>query len=181
MHPAVHDSSTANELSLKAGIRKRFVQLVLFLLAQAVILLVGAGQLLWMWAWIYLGICAASMIVNGFFLLRSSPETIAERSQVRFTQRWDEVVSVFYSLFHFLLVPLVAALDIRFSWTGELENMWHIVGAIVLMAALALSGWAVIVNAYSSTTVRIQNHSADHAYQRPVPDGILTLAHSLRL
>ena len=156
MDSAAHDAAGARDLSLKAGIRRRFIQLFLFLLAQAVILLLGAGQLFWLWAWVYLGICVASMTLNGFVLLRSSPETIAERGQARFTYKWDKIVSVLYGLFQFLLVPFVAGLDMRFSWTGELETTWHIVGAIVLVAAFAFSGWAVIVNAYFSSAVRLQ-------------------------
>jgi protein-S-isoprenylcysteine O-methyltransferase Ste14 len=140
----------------KSGTAKRFAQVLTFLLFQLIVLFLGAGKFTWIWAWVYLGICIGSMIVNGVILLRSSPETIAERGQATFTRNWDKTIAVLYSLFLFLLVPLAAALDIRFVWTGEIENTWHIVGAMCLIAGFALSGWAMIVNAFFSTVVRIQ-------------------------
>jgi protein-S-isoprenylcysteine O-methyltransferase Ste14 len=143
-------------MSLKEGITRRFAQVFSFLLLQAVVLFWGAGRLAWIWAWVYLGISLVSMIVNGTILLRSSPETIAERGQAKFIHRWDKIIAVLYSLFLFLLVPLVAALDIRFAWTGGLDNTWHIVGASGVAAGFALGGWAMIVNAYFSTAVRVQ-------------------------
>lgn len=147
---------TENRPSIRAGIVKRFVQIVIFLALQAAILFLGAGQLDWTWAWIFLGISLVSVLINGAILLHASPGTIAERGQSEFTKNWDKIVAALYSLFLFLLVPLVAGLDTRFGWTGELGNAWHIVGAAALAVGLGLAGWAMIANAYFSTVVRIQ-------------------------
>ena len=95
MHSAIQDPTSTNELRLKTGITKRFAQGFILLLVQALILLLGTGQLLWLWAWLYLGPCFARMIINGPILLRSSPETIAERGHAGFTQKWDKIISVF--------------------------------------------------------------------------------------
>ena len=142
--------------TLKAGITKRFAQVIIFLLVQAAILFLVGGRFSWIWAWVYLGASVASIIVSGLILIRSSPETVAERGKAKFTQRWDKIIAILYSLFLFLLTPLVAALDFRFTWSGELENIWHIAGAIGLAGGYALGGWAMIVNAFFSTAVRIQ-------------------------
>jgi len=143
--------------SIRVGIFKRFVQISVIFVFQAAILFSAAGRLDWVWAWVFLGISIVSVIVNSVILLRTSPETIAERGEAKLTKKWDKIVSGFYSLFLFLLLPLVAGLDTRIDWTGELGNMWHIVGAVVLAVGLGLAGWAMIVNAYFSTTVRIQS------------------------
>jgi protein-S-isoprenylcysteine O-methyltransferase Ste14 len=158
MPSTTQEPATERQLSLKEGITKRFAQVFIFLLLQAVVLFWGAGRLTWIWAWIYLGLSLVSLIVNGTILLRSSPETIAERGQAKFTQKWDKIIALLYSLFLFLLVPLVAALDTRFAWTGGLDNTWHIAGAIGLAVGFALGGWAMIVNAYFSTAVRVQSN-----------------------
>jgi protein-S-isoprenylcysteine O-methyltransferase Ste14 len=149
--------TAGNRPSMRIGIFKRFAQISVIFVFQAAILFSAAGQLNWVWAWIYLGISTVSVLVNSVILLRSSPETIAERGEAKLTKKWDKIVSGFYSLFLFLLLPLVAGLDTRFGWTGELGIAWHIVGAVVLAAGLGLAGWAMIVNAYFSTTVRIQS------------------------
>jgi protein-S-isoprenylcysteine O-methyltransferase Ste14 len=147
---------TDNRSNIRVGIIKRFIQVLVFFIFQAVTLFVSAGQLNWTWAWVFLGISVASLLVNSTILLRKSPETIAERGESKFTKTWDKVIAGVYSLSLFLLVPLIAGLDIRFSWTGELGDAWHIAGAAGLCVGLGLGGWAMIVNAFFSTTVRIQ-------------------------
>jgi protein-S-isoprenylcysteine O-methyltransferase Ste14 len=148
--------TTEDRPSIRVGIFKRFMQISVIFVIQAVILFSAAGQLYWVWAWVFLGISIVSVIVNSMILLHTSPETIAERGEAKLTKKWDKIVSGFYSLFLFLLLPLVAGLDTRFGWTGELGNTSHIIGAVALAAGLSLAGWAMIVNAYFSTTVRIQ-------------------------
>ena len=56
----------------------------------------------------------------------------------------------------YFLVPLLAALDVRFRWTVEYATQWQMIGAGVYSLALGLTGWAMISNAYFSTAVRIQ-------------------------
>ena len=149
--------TTKDRPNIRVGIVKRFIQVSVIFVFQAAILFSTSGQLDWLWAWVFLGISIVSVIVNSVILLRTSPETIAERGEAKLTKKWDKIVSGFYSLFLFLLLPLVAGLDTRFGWTGDLGNTWHIVGAVALAAGLSLAGWAMIVNAYFSTTVRIQS------------------------
>jgi protein-S-isoprenylcysteine O-methyltransferase Ste14 len=142
--------------SLQAGIFKRAVQIAIVFAVQALILFSAAGQLDWVWAWVFLGISLVSVFVNSAILLHTSPETIAERGQSKLTRKWDKIVSGLYSLFLFVLLPLLAGLDTRFAWTGEIGNTWHIVGAAALSVGLGLAGWSMIANAYFSTAVRIQ-------------------------
>jgi len=46
---------------------------------------------------------------------------------------------------------------VRFGWARDLSIAWHVAGAVVLVAGLGLSAWAMIANAYFSTAVRIQS------------------------
>jgi len=122
----------------------------------ALLLFVGAGRLDWTWAWVYLGINLLTVLIGGTILLRSSPETIAERGRPREMRDWDMIVTGLWSLFQYLLLPLVAALDVRFAWTREPGLAWHLAGAVVVALGLGLSAWAMQANAYFSTVVRIQ-------------------------
>jgi protein-S-isoprenylcysteine O-methyltransferase Ste14 len=148
---------TENRPDLVAGIAARVGTVAFFVVLQGVILLLAAGRLDWTWAWVYLGICLVSMAMNGMFLLRTSPETIAERGRPQATQNWDKVVGGLWALVLCLILPLVAGLDARYGWTGELSAVWNLAGAVVLAAGLELGGWAMIANAYFSTAVRIQS------------------------
>jgi protein-S-isoprenylcysteine O-methyltransferase Ste14 len=146
-----------NRPNLAAGIAARVGTIAFFVVLQAVVLFLAAGRLDWTWAWVYLGICLLSIAINGMFLLRTSPETIAERGRPQATQNWDKVIGGLWALVLYLILPLVAGLDARYGWTGELSAVWNLAGAVVLAAGLELGGWAMIANAYFSTAVRIQS------------------------
>jgi protein-S-isoprenylcysteine O-methyltransferase Ste14 len=143
--------------NLAADIAARVGTIAFFVVLQAVVLFLAAGRLDWTWAWVYLGICLLSIAINGMFLLRTSPETIAERGRPQATQNWDKVIGGLWALVLYLILPLVAGLDARYGWTGELSAVWNLAGAVVLAAGLELGGWAMIANAYFSTAVRIQS------------------------
>jgi protein-S-isoprenylcysteine O-methyltransferase Ste14 len=146
-----------NETNLSEDILKRFGQVVVVFAVQALILFLTAGRLNWLWAWLFLGICIVSISINATFLLRRSPETIAERGRIGQTKAWDKIVAGLWSVALFLAVPLVAGLDLRFNWTRELTPAYSIGGAVALAVGLGLGGWAMVTNAYFSTAVRIQS------------------------
>lgn len=139
------------------GVAMRFGQVVFVLLLQATILFTAAGSVSWIWAWVYLGISVASLVINGTIMLRTSPETIAERGRLGKSERWDKLVSGAWALALFLVVPLSAGLDARFGWTRRLGPEWNVGGALLLSLGLGLAAWAMIANAYFSTAVRIQS------------------------
>ena len=148
---------TENHPNVVAGIVTRFGQVVILLGVQAAILFLAAGRLNWTWAWVFLGIYLVSVSINSAFMLRTSPETVAERGRPKEMKDWDKVVGGLWSLAQFLVLPLVSALDVRFGWTREISAAWHIAGAVVFAVGLGLFGWAMITNAYFSTAVRIQS------------------------
>ncbi|MEW6650953.1 MAG: hypothetical protein AB1453_12295, partial [Chloroflexota bacterium] len=74
---------TRKPTTVTAGILARFRQVATLLVVQAAILFLAAGTFDWTWAWVFLGISLVSAFINGVFLLRTSPETIAERGQAR--------------------------------------------------------------------------------------------------
>lgn len=139
------------------GILKRIGTFAIFFILIAAILFLAAGRFNWTWAWVYLGICLVSVLINGTVMLRTGPETIAERGELKMTKKWDKVVSGLYALAMYFALPLVAGLDVRFGWVRDLGIAWHVAGAVVLAVGLELSAWAMIANAYFSTAVRIQS------------------------
>jgi protein-S-isoprenylcysteine O-methyltransferase Ste14 len=157
-----------NQQSIAAGITRRIGTVAIFFVAIAAILFLAAGRLDWSWAWVYLGICLVSVLVNGTIMLRTSPETIAERGRPQDTKDWDKVVGGLWALAIYVALPLVAGLDVRFGWARDPGLGWHVAGAVVLALALALSAWAMIANAYFSTAVRIQ-HDRGHTVCRTGP------------
>jgi protein-S-isoprenylcysteine O-methyltransferase Ste14 len=142
---------------LSRGILVRFGQVTFVFIIQAIVLFLTSNQLSWLWAWVFLSICVTSASINSIVLLRTSPETIAERGQPKETKDWDKIVGDLWALSIFLAVPLVAGLDVRYGWTPEISLFYNIAGGAMLALGLGLGGWAMIVNAYFSTAVRIQS------------------------
>ena len=147
---------TTSHRNVAAGIAARAIQIVVGFGLLAAILFLAAGRMDWLWAWVSLGIYLVSVLINGAFMLRASPAAVAERGRPGKMRDWDKLVSGLWSLAQFVLLPLTAGLDARWGWTRDPGAAWHIGGAAVFAAGLALFGWAMITNAYFSTAVRIQ-------------------------
>jgi protein-S-isoprenylcysteine O-methyltransferase Ste14 len=152
----LNNKSVEKRPDLAAGITRRVVQILVMFIVLWLILFLGCGYLDWTAAWIYLGISLLSVVINAFFMFRTSPETIAERGKPTEVKGWDKLVGGMWFLGQYFLVPLVAALDNRFGWTKEYSMWWQALGALVYALALGLTSWAMISNAYFSTAVRIQ-------------------------
>jgi protein-S-isoprenylcysteine O-methyltransferase Ste14 len=96
------------------------------------------------------------MLINSTFLLRTGPEIIAERGRPREFKDWDKIIGAIWGLAQYIVLPLVAGLEVRFGWTREPGVARHIVGGVVYAAGLGIFSWAMLTNAYFSTAARIQ-------------------------
>jgi protein-S-isoprenylcysteine O-methyltransferase Ste14 len=150
-------SPTERDPNILTGIAARAAQIIGVFVFLSVVLFLAAGRINWTWAWIFLGLYVLSVAINSTFLLRTNPETVAERGRPKEMKDWDKIVSGLWGFAQFLAVPLIAGLDSRFGWTREVGANWHIAGAVIFAVGLAIFGWAMISNAYFSTAVRIQS------------------------
>jgi len=137
------------------GIAARVGQIAVMFVVIGVLLFGAAGRLDWIWGWAYLGMYLASTLVNGWFL-RRAPELVAERGRPGEMPGWDRAIGGLWSIAQFVLLPLVAGLDVRFGWTGPVAVASNVAGILVFASGLALFGWAMIANAYFSTVARVQ-------------------------
>lgn len=143
---------------LRRGMVRRFVQVLIQVSLQALILFGSAGTVRWAWGWAFTGLYLLMVVGNGYFLVRRSPETIVERGQApRNWKVWDKVVGLLFALVYFVGVLALAGLDRRFGWTGGLALGWHVLGGALFVLGATLFGWAMVENAYFSTVVRIQD------------------------
>src|SRR4030042_1079798 len=94
-----------------AGVIARARQILVMFLVMGLELFLGAGRINWVWAWVFLGIGLLSESINAVFMLRSSPETVAERGKPTEVKDWDKLVGGLWLMGQYFLVPLVAARD----------------------------------------------------------------------
>jgi protein-S-isoprenylcysteine O-methyltransferase Ste14 len=146
-----------NRQELMQGVTKRFRQVMVLVLFQGALLFLSSGRIDWVMAWIYIGIYVVFILINGVIMLRRSPETIAERAEAGEDWKdWDKIVGGLYALMYFVIMLLVAGLDVRFGWTGEMAPIVHVAAVVVFTLGYALFSWAMMSNAFFSTGVRIQ-------------------------
>lgn len=140
---------------VKAGIRKRLLQVFVGVVIHAAVLFLTVWRLDWVWGWAFIALYAAGICVNGAILLRRNPEVIARRAETRWEKGWDMLISTSWSLVYLLGILGVSGLDARFDWTGQMPLSLHILGVAVTLAGWVLVGWAMMVNPYFSTRVRV--------------------------
>ncbi len=137
--------------------RKRMTQVVLGIVLSGAILFGASGRLDWLWAWVYLGICVAIVLVNAAILLPAHRDVVAERAGAgEGAKTWDKWLGGGATFVSSVVGLLVAGLDARFAWTAPLPLRTHLIGAGGLVAGYALFTWAMTANRYFSTIVRIQ-------------------------
>ena len=148
----------AGNADVTSGILRRAVQLGIQFLLLAAILFLSSGRLDWWFAWVYLGIFVIGVGVNAFVLLRTNPELIAERAQqaTSETKKWDKILATIWGLLSAVVSLLVAGLNVRFGWPPQIPLAVQLVALLFHMLGSAVASWALVSNAFFSTTVHIQ-------------------------
>jgi protein-S-isoprenylcysteine O-methyltransferase Ste14 len=145
---------------VKAGIIKRVIQVFFLIAFQAAMLFLSSGRLDWVWAWVYVGLYLAAALINATFMLRYSPETIARRAEATGMKDWDKIVGGLFGVMYFVIILLIAGLDVRFGWTprtgSQIALVLHIAAVVAFGLGYALFSWGMISNAYFATVVRVQ-------------------------
>src|SRR5512143_3625287 len=95
--------------SLAAGILARAAQILAMFIVMGLELFLASGRLNWSWAWVFLGISLLSISINAVFMLRSNPDTVAERGKPKEVKDWDKIIGGFWLVGQYFLVPLLAA------------------------------------------------------------------------
>lgn len=136
---------------------KRFVQLFVFLVVVGALSFASAGQLDWWRAWFYLALYACTVAINAFVVLRTNPEIIRARAEVKAgAKSFDKIIVSLYTLL-LLILPVVAGLDaVRYRW-APLPSTTAYFGVALLLFSMMPVTWAMAVNPYLETTVRIQD------------------------
>jgi len=153
--------------ALRRAVRKRFVQVGLSVLLQAVTLFWGYGSLRWVAAWVYLGVGLCLVLAIAVLVLPKNPELIAERGRLKpGTKKWDIVLAALVGMIVPLVMLLVASLDRRLGWSPEMPFAFRATSTLLYAVGLALFVWAMSANRYFSGVVRIQKERGHTAESR---------------
>ena len=124
----------------------------------ALLMFGGAGTVDWPMAWVYTGYVFAFTFLHRRRLVRLYPDLGGARLKGpnrANVQPFDRVLMPLLAVMT-QVVPLVAGLDKRFGWTGDMALGVQLGAFALIVIVYAFSGGAMFANRYFSSVVRIQ-------------------------
>ena len=149
-----HKPSVTTGIPWRAVIR--FLITTVFTLG---VLFLSAGRLQWWEGWAYTGMTLFVLVSSRALMLLKNPDMARERAeagQKEDVKAWDKTIVPLIAIYGPLISWIVAGLDERFSWTPDLPDYIQIVALCVIFLGSMIATWAMVVNRFFSSHVRIQ-------------------------
>jgi protein-S-isoprenylcysteine O-methyltransferase Ste14 len=152
---AAEDTANVTTVMPKAVV-KRIVSVLTFTVIWGAILFGSAGDFRWNRGWICLALTLVCFAASAVLVWMKNPEVAAARSRKGAgVKGFDKVFSAVYTVLLFV-VPVVAGFDaVRFSWTSMPFSTVFAGSALYVLGTAPIT-WAMIVNRFLETQVRIQ-------------------------
>jgi protein-S-isoprenylcysteine O-methyltransferase Ste14 len=144
-------------------IRGWLVQSTAFRLFTVALLMLAAGRVNWLWAWVYASLILAFDAATAASVLPRHLDPLTERPpEGERTKSWDRLIMPLAAGLLPLVTLVVAGLDRRFGWPPEMALWVHVGGAALAALGYGLFAWAIAANPFFAPTARVQ-HGRDHA------------------
>ncbi len=138
---------------------RQWIRLVVVYLLIPVILLICGGDIGWWQAWVYSLLILAAGIGGRMWAEQRHPGITAERqSKESFhnAKAWDKVLAPLMAVSFVFPMVIVAGLDHRYNWSTEFPLWISVVGFIFIVFGYGFAAWALAVNRFFFSVVRIQ-------------------------
>ena len=123
------------------------------------LLFVCAGTTHWWQGWFYVIFTLLGSLLSRAMMARRNPEQIAERAQgliKKDTKSFDRVLMPLIGFVAPLIFCILAGFDKRFGWSPVFPLWVIILGIGLMVLAYGITTWAMVVNRFFSSVVRIQ-------------------------
>lgn len=141
-----------------AAPNRSFLRPLVFVVMQFALLFVASGRIAWLGAWLFLAVCGAGMIASYLLVPR---ELLNARGRAgEGWKRWDKFILPGI-IFGPIVVSVVAGLDVRYAWARPFSVVQQLIAVAAVLAAHALTVWAMRSNRHFEGVVRIQR-DRDH-------------------
>jgi protein-S-isoprenylcysteine O-methyltransferase Ste14 len=119
----------------------------------------ASGDWSWGQGWLFTGSMLLFFVLSRVIAIRLHPGFARERvaaGVMQDTKSWDRWLVPIVALWLPILTLLLAGLDKRLDWSTDLPGWVHWLGLALLVFGYAVGTWAMAVNAFFSSHVRIQ-------------------------
>ena len=137
----------------------QWIRLVLIYLLFPALLFICGGDLGWWQAWLYSLLILATGIGGRMWAEQRHPGLMAERQNINNIQNakpWDKVLAPLMAVSVGYPMLIVAGLDHRYDWSPEFPPWLIMTGFILISLGYTFAAWALAVNRFFSSVVRIQ-------------------------
>lgn len=148
------EKKDTSPISWKDALRLLFLPIIVLS-----VLLISAGRLDWWEAWAYTVMSLVVLFSSRLVLIIKNPALAEERAKAggkEDTKSWDRFLMPITALVGPFISWIIAGLDLRFGWSPDLQNWIQIIALGVIFAGSMLGTWAMIINRFFSSHVRIQ-------------------------
>ncbi len=152
----------------KKTLWKGLLRLLLIVPVMMGTLLLSAGKWDWWEAWAYTITGLVILLGSRAFMILKHPDLALERAQaheMEDVKDWDRFLMPLTALVGPFISWIVAGLDQRFGWSPDLPNWIQIAALILIQVGSLIGSWAMIVNRFFSSQVRIQTDRGQSVVQ----------------
>jgi protein-S-isoprenylcysteine O-methyltransferase Ste14 len=145
-------------MEAKGAVFKQIAVSSVMLGVMVVVFFASAGRRDLPRAWLFFGATFVYFVASTLAIYWFNPELLIARLTLRRegSKTWDEILMRAANLTGMLLIPAVAGLDLgRYGWSS-LDLIYVVPGFALFILGAVLITWAMIVNRYFESTVRIQ-------------------------
>lgn len=123
------------------------------------VLFISAGRLQWWEGWAYTSMSLVVLVLSRSLILLKNPDMVRERveaGQRENVKAWDKILLPSTAIYGPLVSWIIAGLDERFGLTPDLPDTIQIIALVVIFLGSMVGTWAMVVNRFFSSHVRIQ-------------------------
>ena len=143
---------------------KFIVRITIVALSFPLLLFLFAGRLDWWMGWVYVVLVVGVTVISRYLMIRRNPELLEERTNAlsrEDTKRWDKIMAPIVAIGPLVQI-IVAGLDFRFDWSPPFALWVELLGIVLMLIGYLFAAWAMLTNAFYSSTVRIQTDRGQH-------------------
>jgi protein-S-isoprenylcysteine O-methyltransferase Ste14 len=164
------ESNMTEQSSKKKMGARSIISLLLSLIVSPLALFLAAGTFNWGMGWVSIAVIYGGSILSRVIMALKNPDLVKERAtgmDSEDSKAFDRWLVPIIGVLGPMVTFVIAGLNKRFGWLPEVSFPLVILGVVGVILAFLITTWAMVVNRFFSSVVRIQTDR----HQRVIMEG----------